>query len=597
MSKNKILGFAAAATLIAVLVVLVAQTRNVDLDAHNRIVGTLREMKQLDAEWNTEVLRSKTGFSENYDAVAKPLAQLAELESRLEQQSDDLRKRDGGEAVALALQNYREVIAQKIEAVEHFKSQNAILRNSSRYLPTAAQELADQIAAGSLLPADQYVALLGDLVNRSLSYILAPEHSRREQIESELLQLRAAPVSLPAALAEKLELFASHVETVLRQQDAGDRILSELATLPTAERIDALSDAVAAQHDRSLLAQQQARQWLIAYSAALLLALAWLASRLIGSFRLLRRSNASLRKAHAELKESQVYMVQSEKMSALGQMVAGIAHEINTPLAYVKGTVDVMHEQIDGLTALLGSSRRFARLMREQADKAVIREEFFKLEALARKTADDAVLEEMDALLESSSGGISQISEIVFNLKNFSRLDRAKVSEFDVREGLESTLLLAKNMLKHKVRIEKEFEEVPQISCSPSQINQVFLNIITNAAQAIPDDREGTLTLRTSRAGDDRVRIEIQDNGAGIPSEVLPRIFDPFFTTKDVGKGTGMGLSISYKIIQEHAGRIEVDTEAEVGTVFTIELPIKPPAADRDTAILVDDDDELLLAA
>ena len=289
-------------------------------------------------------------------------------------------------------------------------------------------------------------------------------------------------------------------------------------------------------------------------------------------------------------------MVQSEKMSALGQMVAGIAHEINTPLAYVKGTVDVMHEQIDGLSALLGSCLRFTRLMREQADKTAIREEFMQLESLAKQTAQDTVLEEMDALLESSSGGITQISEIVVNLKNFSRLDRAKVSEFDVREGLESTLLLAKNLLKNKVTIEKEFDDVPLISCSPSQINQVFLNIISNAAQAIPDERDGMLTLRTSRAGNDRVRIEIQDNGGGIPADVLPKIFDPFFTTKDVGKGTGMGLSISYKIIQQHAGHIEVDTEADVGTVFTIELPIKPPVDDEDASVFADDDDMLLAA-
>ncbi|MCB1907512.1 MAG: hypothetical protein KDH15_09105 [Rhodocyclaceae bacterium] len=594
MSKNKILGFAAAATLIAVLIVLVALTRSVDLEAHNRIVATLREMKQLDAEWNTEVLRSKTGFSEHYDAVARPLAQLASLESRLEQQTAGLIGREGGDAVALALQSYREVIKKKIDAVEHFKSQNAILRNSSRYLPTAAQELGDGITAAGVLPAEKIVPLLADLVNRSLSYILAPEQSRRELIEGQLAQLGRLPASLPAELAEKARLFASHVETVLRQQDAGDVILGELDVLPTAERIDVLSDAIAGQHDRSLLAQQQARQWLIAYSVALLLALAWLASRLIRSFRLLRRSNASLQKAHAELQESQVYMVQSEKMSALGQMVAGIAHEINTPLAYVKGTVDVMHEQIAGLTALLGSSRRFAWLMRQQADKSDIRDEFVKLEALAKKTVDDAVLEEMDALLESSSNGISQISEIVVNLKNFSRLDRAKVSQFDVREGLESTLLLAKNLLKNKVRIDKEFDDIPNISCSPSQINQVFLNLITNAAQAIPDDREGVLTLRTSRAGTDRVRVEIQDNGAGIPADVLPKIFDPFFTTKEVGKGTGMGLSISYKIIQTHAGRIEVDTEAEVGTVFTIELPVQPPVVDDDAMLI---DDEMPLAA
>ena len=186
-------------------------------------------------------------------------------------------------------------------------------------------------------------------------------------------------------------------------------------------------------------------------------------------------------------------------------------------------------------------------------------------------------MDELGTLLKDGLHGIDEISEIVLNLKNFSRLDRAKVTEFSVQDGLESTLLLAKNLLKNSVQIVKEYVAVPKISCSPSQINQVFLNIITNAVHAMPESRKesAVITLRTSREGDDMVRIEIQDNGAGIPKDVLPKIFDPFFTTKEIGKGTGMGLSISYKIIQEHGGKIVVDTEEGMGTVFSILLPVR----------------------
>ncbi len=596
MNKTKILAVLIGTALIAVLVVLVAKTRSVALEAHSETISTLREIKQLDAEWNTAVLRAKTGFSSNYDAVAAPLARIASLEAELRSRIEAELDGDSSRDIELALDAYRATMQEKAAQVERFKSQNAILRNSSRYLPRAANELITSLGALADPRTLPYAPLIEDVVSLSLTYVLTPDDATRGHVQDLLGRLAGLAALLPAEQAEQADLFAGHVATVLREQDNGDRILAELAQLPASQRIDALTDAVEARHDGRLQSQQQSRQWLIAYSAALLLALAWLALRLVRSFRLLRRSNASLHKAHEELKESQMYMVQSEKMSALGQMVAGIAHEINTPLAYVKGTVDVLHERIEDLAEILGSSRSFARLMRERADRQLLSEAFVKLETQTLAASDEAMIEEMDALLESSSSGIGQISEIVMNLKNFSRLDRARISEFDVREGLESTLLLAKNLLKNKVSIEREFDDIPLISCSPSQINQVFLNIISNAAQAIPDDHRGVLTLRTSRAGEDRVRIEIQDSGNGIPADVLPKIFDPFFTTKEVGKGTGMGLSISYKIIQQHHGRIEVDTEAGVGTVFTIDLPIEPPAQESEAG-LIDDDAELLLAA
>jgi two-component system NtrC family sensor kinase len=147
------------------------------------------------------------------------------------------------------------------------------------------------------------------------------------------------------------------------------------------------------------------------------------------------------------------------------------------------------------------------------------------------------------------------------------------VARFDLHEGLESTLQIARNLVKFK-DVRKNFGDIPQVSCSPSQINQVFLNLVTNAAQATPENG-GIIAITTKRIGDDRVCVEVQDNGHGIPPEVLPKIFDPFFTTKDVGKGTGLGLSIAYKIIQQHGGKISVASEVGKGTRFTVVLPVE----------------------
>jgi two-component system, NtrC family, sensor kinase len=279
-------------------------------------------------------------------------------------------------------------------------------------------------------------------------------------------------------------------------------------------------------------------------------------------------------------------------MSALGQMVAGIAHEINTPLAYVKGTFSVLTEQLKPIEDLASRSYDFSQLIRTPGrDNAALNKQLIGVETSAKNAVDGRVLQEMTMLLKDGIHGIEQISEIVLNLKNFSRLDRAKVSNFSIAAGLDSTLLLANHLIKDKVEIRKDYGVVPNIMGSPSQINQVLLNIITNAVQAMPERAEpNIITLRTAMEDAGMVRIEIQDNGNGIPKEVLPKIFDPFFTTKAIGEGTGMGLSISYKIIQEHGGKLLVDTEADIGTIFTILLPVKTaPSETQSSSAIVDD--------
>jgi signal transduction histidine kinase len=189
---------------------------------------------------------------------------------------------------------------------------------------------------------------------------------------------------------------------------------------------------------------------------------------------------------------------------------------------------------------------------------------------------------EVDGLVKDGLYGIAQIAELVTNLKNFARLDRSKVAEFDLNEGLASALTIAKNQLKHR-KVNKLLGAIPKVPCAPSQMNQVFLNLLTNAAQATAEDG-GVITVRTYQPDPGRVAIEIADNGHGIPEDVLPKIFDPFFTTKEVGKGTGLGLSITYKIVESHGGRIEVASKVGTGTRFTITLPVKPVAVAAEAA-------------
>lgn len=594
MNKTRIGNTFAVLALVAVLGFLIVMTRSVDFEANNEIVSTLRKLKQLDAEWNVDVLRSKTGLNNSYDPVVGPLPLIGALANQLQSKSESGWGQNAESSARLQplLATYEKAMAQKIAMIESFKSQNAILRNSSRFLPVAAADLIDTVrasrsAAGSRAQVEES---LNTLLTNTMSYALAPESGLKERIDAGTGDLQQQVRGLPEDVRERADTLVAHVGTILKQQQIGNRLLGELAALPVARAIDALSDAHAQNHEKRLVSQQRYGQVLIAYSAFLLLLLGHIGWRLFKSYRLL---HSALNRTSAELKEAQVYMVQTEKMSALGQMVAGIAHEINTPLAYVKGTIDMVAEQIAPVRDLAQRCQQFTLALRRPAperDGAALNIQLRNVEAISKDLIETGVLEDMNTLLKEGMHGIEQISEIVLNLKNFSRLDRARVAEFSVQAGLESTLMLARNLLKNSVDIRQEYQNVPKIHCSPSQINQVFLNIISNAAHAVSGRAEkGVITLRTMLAGDDMVRVEIQDNGSGIPKDVLPKIFDPFFTTKEIGKGTGMGLSISFKIIQQHGGRILVDSEQGAGTLFSILLPIRAfeqPAIESEEQLL-----------
>lgn len=285
--------------------------------------------------------------------------------------------------------------------------------------------------------------------------------------------------------------------------------------------------------------------------------------------------NVSLSRAFSELKASQAQLVQSEKMASLGQMVAGVAHEINTPLGYVTNNIQMADEAFSRLLQLGDAYEGliFSLQNGELPDDEIHRQ--LSEIATQRETFENVFpRDEMAGLFKDTLYGLGQISDIVVNLKNFSRLDQAAVDQVDLNECIDNALMIARNVTKNKAEVVRQYGEVPRIRCAPSQINQVILNLVTNAAHAI-EHPNGRIVIRT-QADEGRVHVVITDNGKGIPGEYLDKIFDPFFTTKPIGQGTGLGLSIAFRIVKAHEGVIRVKSEPGRGTAFCISLPISP---------------------
>jgi PAS domain S-box-containing protein len=269
-----------------------------------------------------------------------------------------------------------------------------------------------------------------------------------------------------------------------------------------------------------------------------------------------------------ELAQAQRHLLQSEKMASIGQLAAGVAHELNNPIGFVNsnlGTLDGYLHDIFAIADAYAAVESATPACCPQLDKVL---------TLKREKDYDFLRNDIYQLMAESKDGLARVAKIVKDLKNFSRAGETAMQWADLHQGIDSTLNIVWNELKYKCTVTKDYGSLPQVWCEPSQINQVFMNLLVNAGHAIPD--KGEIALRTGQQGE-QVFVAITDTGAGIAPENLLRIFDPFFTTKPVGQGTGLGLSLSYSIMQKHHGRIEVQSTLGKGTTFTVWLPINPP--------------------
>lgn len=347
----------------------------------------------------------------------------------------------------------------------------------------------------------------------------------------------------------------------------------------TGNTLNALASTYVNFHNAAIEKSATLRNALIIYGVILLMLLIIFAFLLRKHYLNLEQQVADrteeIQQAYTDLKESQEQLIQSEKMASLGEMVAGVAHEINTPLGYVNSNISTIQLNLNDVNKSLSALDSIKKeILSTKRDNKKISS--LLMSALKSHSAiqQDEIFDESQQLLDDSAHGLNEISQLVMSLKDFSRLDRQSTDEVDIHHSIENALKIATNHIReNNVVVKKEFSNLPHIVCMPSKLNQLFLNIITNASQAMKLNG-GELHIKT-HFNDTHIAVAFTDQGIGMDEETVQKMFDPFFTSKPIGEGTGLGMSIAYKIVEAHKGKIQVKSKPNIGTTIAIQLPIQ----------------------
>ncbi len=486
----------------------------------------------------------KSGFSAGFNLGTLVLAYpWSEVEAALSEQTLLMRQQAKPVLLASSLKAVSE--ADVLTALAHAKPDGRIQIGSKRYLANSVQN------GKGLTPGWQIIALREPV---SLDHTL-------NIVALKLLGL-CALLAIPLTMV--IRMLAQRLTAPLREltqfvfsiTETGD--LSRRVTLHTRDETSTL--ATAFNHMTARLDSAANEREL--FVSKLKLFAEELEDKVKERTQELTATNANLTGALEELKSAQSQLIQQEKMASLGQLVAGVAHELNNPIGFIYANFPHLQEYAQTLLSLIDELRNMP----------MSEEDHSKLEVRLEEADLGFLREDLMKIIRSGQSGATRIKEIISSLRSFSRLDEAVEKPARLEEGLDDTLALLQHQLKKRIEIVRDYRLNQSVHCYPSQLNQVFMNILYNAIQAI--EGTGVITVSTSRE-DDWAVVEISDNGPGIPPEVQKHIFDPFFTTKKVGEGTGLGLSISYGIIKKHGGNISVESEMGRGSKFILRIPLQ----------------------
>jgi two-component system NtrC family sensor kinase len=613
--KRAVIALVLALAALALLVSLALESRSLPVETHVAQYTIAGDLDRLDADFRSlaETLRASWAEQQAPGEGARALLdRIAEQPQTLPESLLALNGSSSQEArLANSLETFRQAVEQALSLGGELLVDQTQYANAVSFLRASGASVIEELRAAGL---DRTAADAFQLVVGTLDFAGADASVQAGELERLLVTLgRDQRVD---AMPATVDTLRDAVATILTEKPRIESKLAQLLGSPVGAHAESLSSAARDLYAAAVTRIDQARLMLAVYAVVMLVAVGFVAIRLHASYRDINRANADLASLNesleqrvaqrtqelsntlSDLKESQVQLVQAEKMSSLGQLVAGISHEINTPLLYLANNAELIRERLEPLRDFIsGCSAAFSIKHEQFPDRTSYQTAFVSalkdVKTQLRDQELDAAVEEIQDLTRDSIAGLAELTEMAQSLKDFSRLDRAPIASFDVNAGLDKTLLIAKNIVKHKATVTKHYGDIPEIECSPSQINQVFLNIITNAAQAIED--QGEIVITTKRHDANRVAIRIADTGCGIPEENLSKIRDPFFTTKEVGTGTGLGLSIVDEIVRSHHGELLIESVVGKGSAFTVLLPIKR-AAEPPTTADADQDEPMPLA-
>jgi signal transduction histidine kinase len=574
-----------------VLIFLLRMTQSVDSELHLQRLDNLQAVNTLDVQFNRVLTQAHVAaLMTEGDERAGLTEQLGNALDTLETGKASLR----GLSPVLdkSLDEFLDTIKDKVLLGLDFQArttqQNQRLLNSASSVPVRIDAVVAAATPASRAEArDIGERLKAQVVDLSVT----PSPTNQADIHGLVDAFDQLGARQPQAYKDAMVQLRTAAEDVVADKEELVGTLRKFLDRPTGAQLQKVEQLYAAWYAGQVAIAGQYRLALVIYAAVLLLVLAWLGLRLRTSYRDLDRANAGLTRANETLEEqvekrthdlsvalqdlrsSQAQLVQSEKMASLGQMVAGVAHEINTPLGYARSNTEIVRNSLNEVRGLcLAQDKALGLMTAEGASDEEVAGALAEAEAQRQGFNPEEMMGDLENLLQDTDHGLHQIAELVSSLKDFSRVDRSRTDLFNINDGIDSALKICHNQLKGRVEVVRQYGELPQIECSPSQLNQVFLNLFTNAAQAI--EGEGRIYVHTL-AAENGVDIRILDTGCGMSEDVRKRIFEPFFTTKPVGKGTGLGLSIVFRIIEEHGGRIEVRSTPGKGSEFAIHLPYR----------------------
>jgi len=589
---NRWLVAATTIVLMSVLVFLYTKTLHRGEADYFENVALLRHLKQLDAQWELDVLKSKIGINTHYDPLANSLTEMSRLLDDLEV---DFQTQTHDEAAALVQGSaqLRQVIQEKSTLIERFKSNNAVLRNSLVFLPTAAEDVGQSMgAADPNLPAAsrQVLGSINKLLLASMLFSQTASDERGAEIQAGMRQLESERPSLSPEQREKVDVFSAHVRTILREQKGVNELLSRIAAVPTAERIDTVNNALSAEQQRVSVQGQKYRSYLLAFSAVLIVLFLYMAVRLVRSHTVINRVNRQLQSANEhleqrvqartlELRQAQSELMTTARQAGMAEIATNVLHNVGNVLNSVNVSAGVVTSRmraskVQGLT-------RATDLMNEHKEDLGV---FLTTDAKG-KMLPGYLIQLAEVLVAEQQGVIDELgalSKSVDHIKEIIATQQAYAGTSSVTEPVQIQALVEDalrmnvgSLTRHQVAVEKTYAPVPELLLDKARILQILVNLISNAKQAMDSvvDREHRLMLNVDVTQERNLRVRVADNGVGIAPENLTRVFAHGFTTRQGGHG--FGLHSAVVAAREMGGSLVAESAGlGAGATFTLELPL-----------------------